>query len=152
MIQPLRTAHHSIFLVLAALLPTIIAAGLSSRRAHIANGMPPIPSLLAVPADSGSIFWKNARMTAQVYPDSANPDSVRLLLNPSGEISDTDLLIYGAGHDVSNEAELSDARLLGSFSAGKSISLSRGQQGGFLVIYSFAHRVVVDTAKIERAP
>ena len=105
-----------------------------------------------MPADSGSIFWKNARMTAQVYPDSANPDSVSLLVNPSREISDPDLLIYWAGHDVSKQADLSDARLLGSFTAGKSISLSRTQQSGFLVIYSLAHRVVVDTAKIERSP
>jgi len=152
MIQPLRTAHRSIFLALAALLPTLIAAGVSSRRARIANGMPPMPSLSAVLADSGSIFWNNTRMAAQVYPDSANPDSARLLVNPSGEVRDPDLLIYGAGHDVSKEADLSDAHLLGSLSAGKSISVSRAQQGRFLVMYSLAHRVVVDTAKIERSP
>ena len=32
MIQPLRTAHRRVFIVLAALLPAIIAGGLTARR------------------------------------------------------------------------------------------------------------------------
>jgi len=72
-------------------------------------------------------------------------------MNPVREISDPDLLVYWAQDDTA-EQDLSHARLLGSFSANKPFLLPAPQQGGLLILYSFAHQVIVDKAKIKGLP
>lgn len=153
MIQPLRIAHGRIFLVLAAMLPTLIAVGLSARRDRIANWKVTIPSpSLAASTNSAAVVWQNDILTTQVYLQSAQANFVTLRLKPSRELSDPDLLLYWAEQDIPKSADLSHARLLGSFAEGKSFSVPRGQQAGFLVLYSLAHQVIVDKAKVEGLP
>ena len=153
MIQPLRIAHGRIFLVLAPILTMLIVAGLSARRDRIASWRVTIPSPTPpASTNSASVVWQNGILTTQVYLQSAQANSVTLRLKPSRELSDPDLLLYWAEQDIPKSADLSHARLLGSFAEGKAFSVPRGQQAGFLVLYSLAHQAIVDTAKVEGLP
>jgi hypothetical protein len=81
-----------------------------------------------------------------------NSGAATLILKPSRDLSDPDLLLYWVDHDVSVAADLSDARLLGSVSAGKSFSLPNDKQHGVLILYSLAHMAIVDKANVEGLP
>ena len=146
MIQPLRTAHRRIFMVLAVLLPAIIAGGLSERHtlvsAKVSSTFQGAPGLSAA-----SAVWQKNTATTEFSSNPTNPESVRLVLKPVQELRDPDLLLYWTAE--AGSSDLSQARLLGTFAGGRVYSLTREQHRGYLILYSLAHRAIVDQAKIE---
>ncbi len=153
MIQPLRTAHCRVFIVLAGLLPVVIVGGLSERHRNELSG--PMP--LAIPQAAArlrsvSAVWGQNTLTTEFYSDTAHQVRVRLLPNPFRELHDPDLLLYWATNAGAVPDDLSNAVLLGPFLAGKEYSIPPKQVAGYLILYSLAHRTIVDRAKVEVRP
>ena len=111
MIQPLRTAHRRIFIVLAVLLPAIILVGLSDRHALVrASG--PSTSLRATRLSAASAVWEKNTVTTEFSSDASNRDTVQLFLKPVRQLRDPDLLLYWTAE--ARAPDLSHARLLGA--------------------------------------
>jgi len=147
MIQPLRTAHRRIFIVLAVLLPAIILVGLSDRHALVrASG--PSTSLRATRLSAASAVWEKNTVTTEFSSDASNRDTVQLFLKPVRQLRDPDLLLYWTAE--ARAPDLSHARLLGALVGDRAYSLTRAEHRGYLILYSLAHNAIVDRAKIER--
>ena len=149
MIQSLRTVHRHAFIALAAMLPIILAAALIARHRIPAVG----PTIFSIPQDAirlrqASATWNKNSFDTELYSEPKNPGGVLIVLKTRHNLDAPDLLLYWSQFDV-NSAGLNDARLLGPFIAGKSYSLPAGTNGGALVLYSLAHREMVDSARIE---
>ena len=153
MIQPLRTAHRRGFIVLAVLLPAIIAGGLTARR-HNAMPASTSPGVLQNVAgiDSASATWEKNSCVTKFYWDAAHEIKVRISFNPARELHDPDLLLYWATNAGAVPDELSNAALLGPFHAGEAYSIPPKQVAGYLILYSLAHRTIVDRAKVKVLP
>ena len=149
MIQPLRTAHRRVFIVLAVLLPAIIAGGLIARR-HNAIPASTSPGVLQDVAgiDLASATWDKNSCVTKFYWDAAHEIKVRISFNPARELQDPDLLLYWANAGAV-PADLSNAALLGPFHAGEAYSIPPKQVAGYLILYSLAHRTIVDRAKVK---
>ena len=150
MIQPVRTAHRRVFIVLAVLLPAIIAGGLTARR-HNAMPASTSPSVLQNVAgiDSASATWEKNSCLTKFYWDEVHEIKVRIFLNPARELHDPDLLLYWATNAGAGPDELSNAALLGPFHAGEAYSIPPKQVAGYLILYSLVHRTIVDRAKVK---
>jgi hypothetical protein len=148
MIQPLRTVHRHVFIALAALLPIIVAAALIAR--HQVPGAR--PATFSIPQDAirlkqASATWNKGSFDTEFYSEPKNPSQVLAALKTRRNLDSPDLLLYWSEADA-NSQDLNAARLLGSFVAGKSYKLP-ATDGGTLVLYSLAHREIVDSARIE---
>lgn len=151
MIQPLRTAHRRIFIALGAILPAVIAAGLSVRpRFEIKTGTE--SGILPNAARSRSVVSQKQTFSVQFYSDGGNPIAVHLVVQPLRELIDPDLLLYWTEGTEPMSVDMSRAQLLGPFASVSSFAIRTGQQKVFLVLYSLAHRAIVDSAHIERLP
>ena len=150
MIQPLRTAHRRVFIVLAALLPAIIAGGLTARR-HNPTSASTSPGVLQNVAGLDSAFatWEKNTCFAKFYRDGADESKVRIFWTPARESHDPDLLLYWAANAGAAPDDLSNAALLGPFHAGEGYSIPPKQLAGYLILYSLAHRTIVDRAKVK---
>lgn len=151
MIQPLRTAHRSAFVALALLLPTILIVGLGARTTQKTVVQVAQPKNLAPTA------WHNHTMRSEYGRDSNAPQNAYVILSPEREMNEPDLLVYWATEPVKGNSLPSQAELLGSFAAGKRLALPPKQNSGSLVLYSLvlyslAHRAVLDYATVERVP
>jgi hypothetical protein len=149
MIQPLRALHRHAFIVLAALLPTILVAALIARH-QIPTVRPAIFSIPqdAIPLKQASATWNKNGFNTEFYSEPKNPSGVLAVLKARRDLEEPDLLLYWSQADA-NSPDLNAARLLGSFVAGRSYSLPAGTDGGTLVLYSLAHREIIDSARIE---
>ena len=98
MIQPLRTVHRRVFITLALMLPTIVLVGLGARRPRPR----PVAQVAAVPAsaylvrESGKLWHKHSIRSA-FYSDANNPKDMYVVLRPTQELHEPDLLLYWAG-------------------------------------------------------
>jgi hypothetical protein len=148
MIQPLRTVHRRAFIALAALLPLILAAALIARRQF-----PTVRSaIFSIPPDAvrlkqASATWNENSFDTEFYLEPKNPSEVLAVLKTRRHLEAPDLLLYWS-EAATNSPDLNAARLLGTFVAGKSYKLP-ATDGGTLVLYSLAHREIVDSARIE---
>jgi hypothetical protein len=141
--------HRHAFIALAALLPVILAAALIAR--HQIPSLRPVT--FSIPQDAirlkqASATWNKNSFDAQFYSEPQNPSGVLVVLKTRRNLDAPDLLLYWSQADA-NSPDLNDARLLGSFVAGESYSLPAGTDSGTLVLYSLAHREIVDSARIE---
>jgi len=148
MIQPLRTVHRHVFIALAALLPIIVAAALIGRHQFPA----PRPATFSIPQDAirlkqASATWNKSSFDTEFYSEPKNPTEVLAALKTRRNLDSPDLLLYWSEADA-NSPNVNAARLLGRFVAGKSYKLP-ATDGGTLVLYSLAHREIVDSARIE---
>src|SRR6266498_3296695 len=146
MIQPLRTAHRRIFIVLAALLPAIIAVGLSERHAPVRASEPSITQR-ATRSSAAAAVWEKNTLTTEFSSDPNNPYTVQLFLKPVRELRDPDVLLYWRAEAAA--ADLSHARLLGPLGYDRAYWLTGEEYRGYLILYSVAHNRIVDSAKIE---
>src|SRR6476469_8303016 len=93
MIQPLRTGHRRIFMMLAILLPAIIAGGLSERHTFVsAKASSTFQGTTRL--STASAVWQKNTATTEFSSNPTSPDSVRLVLKPVKELHDPDLLLY----------------------------------------------------------
>ena len=144
MIQPLRAAHRRTFAALAVALPAIFVAGLLVRHpetpAQSTQGS-------AAPAAGKKAFESDHlfrhRIQTMIFADAAGR---AVELRPVEDLQAPDLLLYwsASGDDVAH------ATLLGAFEPGRRYRLPAS--GGRLLLYSLAHRELVDAAALEAMP
>jgi len=154
MIQPLRNAHRFAFVALAFVLPLVIVAGLAARRPGLASGSPPVqlPDSAHLIRKSEAL-WAKHPMRTEFYSDSSRPGEIEVVLIPSVDWNEPDLLLYWSADPPSGDALPASSWLVGSFIAGKPFVLRpNGDGSGFLVLFSLPHQTVFDTAKVERVP
>lgn len=154
MIQPLRTVHRRVFTMLALLLPAVLVVGLGARH----RAMP-----LVKPVEQASSSrqlvrtsggkWRTHVIEAEVYADPSETGKLYVLLKPTPELSDPDLLLYWSATGPSGNSLPAEARLLGAYGPNQALVLpADAAQGGYLTLYSLAHQSVVDTAAMEKLP
>jgi len=154
MIQPLRTGHRRVFVALACTLPAILGLGLGSRRAHERNAsaMELVPSARFVMKKSDRM-WQQHAIVTEFYGDTNNSVAAYVVLRPTGDLNEPDLLLYWVTPDMQGSTLPANARLLGRFVPGKLFALDPdSQRSGRLVLYSGAHQSIVDTSLVERLP
>jgi hypothetical protein len=97
-------------------------------------------------------LWGKHIIQSKFYGDSANGEEVEVVFLPPEEMNDPDLLLYWTG-DLRPAADISQWKLLGSFTAGRAFSLPLdAKRGGHLALYSLAHNEFVDSALVEKLP
>lgn len=150
MIQPLRSVHRRMFIVLAGVLPVILWAGLKVRHRV------PLPKPDTLTTNQGSkrlnqvtVVWTKNTFDTKLDSAPADPGFVHITLKPLRDLDEPDLLLYWTSPAASDSRDLTAAHLLGPFSPGKSYSLPSGTQQVSLVLYSLAHGEIVDSARIE---
>lgn len=150
MIQPLRTVHRRMFIVLAGVLPLILGAGLKMR--HPVRSAEPD----RLTANQGfkrlnqvTVIWANNTFDTKLDPAPLDRWYVHITLKPLRDLNEPDLLLYWTSSVASDSRDLTAAHLLGQFSPGKSYSLAAGTQHVSLVLYSLAHGEILDTARVE---
>ena len=154
MIQPLRTVHRRAFVALAVVLPIILAAGLGARRPRLHPGARAAEiSASAHLRETANMLWRKHAIRTTFYGDSNSPPQIYVVLKPTQELGEPDLLLYWTDNQVQGETLPAQARLLGTFAPGMAFALPQNTvQTGHLVLYSLAHQVVVDTASVEKLP
>ena len=150
MIQPLRAIHRRVFLGLALALPAVFVAALAARPKYSppAAVAAPLPSSMLV--RKSDALWQKHRIQTRLY--ALDMDVLQVVLQPNPPLRDPDLLLYWSPADVGDQLP-ADAQLLGSFAPEQPFILHLGERrSGTLVLYSVAHRSVVDMAAVERVP
>jgi hypothetical protein len=154
MIQPLRVVHRRAFVALALVLPTILLIGLGARRPVLD------PRVHRTDApDTGNIvresstLWQKHAIQSKFYSGSDRPQDIYLVLQPSQELNEPDLLIYWVANAPQGNGLPMDARLVAAFTTGKAFLLPlEEKRAGHLVLFSPAHQTVFDTARVEKLP
>lgn len=153
MIQPLRTAHRRMFIILAGALPLILGTGLTARP-HVP--LPNSPALgqsqVSKPLDQATATWAKNTFDAKFYSEPGDPKRTRIVLTPRGGLQEPDLLLYWTSAVAADSTDLKTAHLLGAFRPADSYLLPAGTERLSLVLYSLAHREIVDNARVEGLP
>jgi hypothetical protein len=131
MTRPLRRAHQSIWLALAVALPTLMAASLALR-----------PFQATDERIADRITFRLPNGTEMIA------DSRDLWGSP---VDEPDPLIYwaaeaGGGAGRGPEGPPRGARLVGALARGRQAALVLPASGGYLLLYSLAHREVLASA------
>lgn len=154
MIQPLRVLHRRAFVTLILALPAILLLGLGARH----SSSVPTARSSDVPVGThvvrvSSNLWQRHSIQSNFYNSTDGSHGSYLVLQPAQSLNEPDLLLYW-DTDVPQSGVLSGhAELLGAFSAGKAFGLPRNEnRAGYLVLFSPAHQIVVDTAAVEKLP
>ena len=102
--------------------------------------------------DSAFATWEKNSCVTKFYWDAAHEIKVRISLNPVRELHDPDLLLYWVTNAGAVPDDLSNAALLGPFHAREAYSIPPKQVAGYLILYSLAHRTIVDRAQVKVLP
>jgi hypothetical protein len=127
MIAPLRKAHRRTFAALVVLLPAVFIAGLAMRHPE------PVPASVRAQYDRQS---SNEAFTAVI-----RGDGIEVAIAEGWKVADP--LLYWSNSRTKNRALPADAKLLGR--PGLKLTVTRP---GVLILYSGAHRRVVDTMEL----
>lgn len=150
MIQPLRTAHRWTFVVLAGILPVILGVALKARP-HAATADTAKTEQASRRLNQVTAAWAKQTFSTAFYSDAKN-SGVRFTLMPLRDLDEPDLLLYWTSQSGTTARGLTDAHLLGPFREAASYSLPTGTQQVLLILYSLAHREIVDSAPVEGLP
>jgi hypothetical protein len=154
MIQPLRTLHRRAFVTLTLVLPVVIVVGLASRypRQPLDTSAVQSPGSARLLAKSDDL-WARHAMRTDLYSNSNRLGSINIVISPSEDLDQPDLLLYWSVDAPSGSSLPANARLVGSFKARKSFALPPDvDRSGYLVLFSLARQSVFDTAKLEKLP
>jgi hypothetical protein len=154
MIQPLRVAHRTAFVVLAVVLPAILLIGLGARTSPLGESalIADVPAPASVVMESNNL-WQNHAIRSTFYDRSDRPPETDIVLQSARNLHAPDLLLYWAANPPQGNFLLTEARLVGEFKAGRTFLLPlNDKRTGYLVLFSSAHQSVFDTARVERLP
>ena len=153
MIQPLRTAHRRMFLILAGALPLMLGVSLTARP-HVPapNSHTLTRKQVARPLNQARAAWAKNTFDAKFYSEPGDPKRTRIVLTPRGGLEEPDLLLYWTPAVAADSTDLNTAHLLGAFRPADSYLLPAGTERLSLVLYSLAHREIVDYARVEGLP
>src|SRR5262249_5240153 len=152
MIQPLRTVHRRMFIVLAGVLPVILGVSLKARpRVVSATADTGRTEQASRPLNQTTAAWRKKTFSTEFYSDAKN-SAVRFTMMPLRDLDGPDLLLYWTSQSDTESLDLTGAQLLGSFRQSKSYSLPTGTRRVSLILYSLAHSEIVDSARVEGLP
>lgn len=123
MTRPLRRAHRSIWLALAAVLPTLLAAGLAFRPPQVTDER--VMDRITLRLPNGTEMVADSRELWGSAIDAPDP------------------LVYWSETAAKS---LDGAQLAGSLHQGRRAVLPVPASGGYLLLYSLAHREVLASA------
>jgi hypothetical protein len=154
MIQPLRTLHRRAFLALAFILPAILVIGLRARPPQVrpTARVPGLPVGAYMVRESGGL-WRKHAMQSMFYSMPDRPQDIYIVLQPTQQLNEADLLLYWTATAPQGSALPEDAQLVGAYIAGKAFLLPLSdKRSGYLVLFSLAHQTVFDTGTVEKLP
>jgi hypothetical protein len=153
MISPLRSLHRRTFVALAIVLPVILSIGIGARSRPGSNsGGSSLPATWYVVKQSSSLWQKNTILST-FYSTPSRPQDIHVVLVPSHELNEPDLLLYWANDPPSGNALPTEAQFIGAFSAGHAFLLPLNEKrAGHLMLFSSAYQTVFDTANLETLP
>jgi hypothetical protein len=112
-----------------------------------ASGAP--ASALLVRESNG--LWQKHAIQTKFYGKPTQ--DVYVALQPVQDLNEPDLLLYWTANPPQGNALAGKAQLVGNYAAGKAFLLPLSEQRtGYLVLFSLAHQMVLDTARVERMP
>jgi len=152
MIRSLRQRHRVMVIALTAVLPTVFAVGIASRRE--------IPVYRASAAETHNPIlvwtrndlWEKRAITTRLSRVGSNPGKFAVQLVSMDQIVRPDVLVYWASgpHSVLNSLP-DGAIFLGSFEQTGAVPLNlpgtATNQTGALVLYSLADQEMIATSK-----
>jgi hypothetical protein len=153
MISPLRALHRRTFVTFSIVLPAILLIGLGARRRPGSSfGASSLPATWYVVKRSSNL-WQKHTILSTFYSTPGRPQDIHIVLLPSNEFNEPDLLLYWTNDVPSGNALPAEAKLVGAFAAGKMFLLPLNEKrAGHLVLYSSALQTVFDTANVETLP
>lgn len=153
MISSLRSLHRRTFVTLAIVLPAILLIGIGARpHPGSSFGSSSLPATWYVVKQSSSLWHKNTILST-FYSTPSRPQDIHVVLGPSHELNEPDLLLYWANEPPSGNALPAEAQLIGAFSAGHAFLLPLNEKrAGHLLLFSSALQTVFDTADVEALP
>jgi hypothetical protein len=154
MIQPLRVVHRRAFVTLTLVLPAIMLIGLGARHSHSGPTArtADVPAAAYVVRESSNL-WQRHSIHSKFYSRSDGPQDIYLVLQPAQSLNEPDLLLYWDTNAPQGNVLSGEAQLLGAFSTGKVFRLPLDEKrAGYLVLFSPAHQIVLDTAAVEKLP
>ena len=131
MTRPLRRAHRSIWLALAAALPTLLAAGLAFRPPQAADER--VMDRITLRLPNGTEMVADSRELWGSAVDA--PDPLIYWVADAGG---------GAGRGPGGPPH--DVQFVGALARGRQAVLALPASGGYLLLYSLAHREVLASA------
>lgn len=153
MISPLRALHRHTFFTLAILLPAILLIGIGvRRRAGKSIGASGFPATWYVVKQSNSL-WQKHTILSTFYSTPGRPQDIHVVLMPSRQLNEPDLLLYWANDGPLGNTLPAEADFIGAFAAGNPFLLPLNEKrAGRLVLFSPALQAVFDTANVETLP
>ena|SRR5215467_9210288 len=152
MIQPLRTVHRHMFIVLAGVLPVILGLALKAPPRVVSARINTVRTEQAFGRlNQTTAAWAKQTFFTEFYDDAGN-NGARFTLMPLRDLDEPDLLLYWNAQSDTQSPDLTGAHLLGPFRQGKSYSLPAGTQRVSLILYSLAYNEIVDSARVEGSP
>ena len=154
MIQPLRTAHRTIFLLLGIGLPVLFVAAIRSRvpEQHL-PGFGPVDSLSAKPVAEFRLQSDDAVGRISLALIQVGEGGLRryLLHAESGPFASPELLLYWSP-TASNTKEIpADAELIGPARLDREFELAANQlRTGSLLLYDTPHKKVLAQLALEQ--
>ena len=153
MISPLRALHRRIFATFAIVLLALLLMGIGARRRPSSSfGLSGLPATWYVVKQSSNL-WQKYTILSTFYSTPSHPRDIHVVLVPSHELNEPDLLLYWANDASPGTALPAEAQLVGAFAAGKTFLLPLNEKrAGHLVLFSSALQAVVDSANVETLP
>jgi hypothetical protein len=153
MISPLRALHRRTFVTFSIVIPAILLIGIGARRragsSFVASGF---PATWYVVKQSSSL-WQKHTILSTFYSTPGRPHDIHVVLVPSHEFNEPDLLLYWTNDAPSGNALPTEAQLVGAFAVGKTFLLPLNEKRtGHMVLFSSALQTVFDTANVEKLP
>lgn len=153
MISPLRALHRRTFVTFAMVLPAILLIGIAARRGPGSKvEASSLPANWHVVMQSSSL-WQKHSILSTFYRTADVPHEIHVVLVPSHDFNEPDLLLYWTNDAPLANALPADSQLVGAFAAGKSFLLPVNERRtGHLILFSSAIQTVFDTANVETLP
>jgi hypothetical protein len=100
-----------------------------------------------------STLWQKHSIQSRFYSKPDRPLDTYVVLLPSQELNEPDLLLYWTTNAPQGNVLPGEAQLLGTFRTGKAFLFPFNRTGaGHLVLFSPAHQAVFDTSRVEKLP
>ena len=145
MIQPLRTAHRTIFLGLGILLPVLLIAGISSRSKNVV-----MPVATQDLPQAGAVFGQQTislggqKIEVRIAKIQSAAGATQFQLVPSAPLVAPDLLLYWTAESAASLPN--NATLIRAYNSQQPFSVPPARAANeFLLLYDLPHQRVIAT-------
>jgi len=137
-------------MALALILPTVLLVGLMVRRPLLQADSKKHNSEGRQSIQESDHLWAKHSIRSLFVRNTSDPTVVHVVLESIDDLSAPDLLVYWSPELSVSDNLPTKAVLLGAFENSRPMRLQGSGKQGFLILYSLAHRSVVDSAPLGR--